>query len=74
MNETRNQLLNFRSIELSKNEQDKNIYMQMFLESYERELQRKKETLQEELKEIENNMKLLQIVKKDLNIKSFKDL
>lgn len=71
MNETRNQVLNFRSIEKAKTNEDKAIYKQMFFESYERDLKRKIEDLKAEIKECENNLILIENIKKELNIQTF---
>lgn len=71
MNETRNQILNFRSIEKAKTVEDQTIYKSMFFESYERDLKRKIENLRTEIKECENNLILIETIKKELNIKTF---
>ena len=63
MNEIRNELLLL--IPLVKKE-DKKIYFDMLLERFESDLKKQKEDLKYKLKEIDDNIELLEYVKKEI--------
>lgn len=67
MDEIRNQLLLIRSLKKSieKNE-DIDFYLMQLLERFEIDIKRKKEDLQHELEKVENNIEVLEIVKKEV--------
>ena len=67
MDEMRNQLLLIRSLKKSieKND-DIEFYFMQLLERFEIDIKRKKEDLEHELEKVENNIKVLEFVKKEV--------
>ena len=67
MDEIRNQLLLIRSLKKSieKND-DIDFYFMQLLERFEIDIKRKKEDLEHELEKVENNIEVLEIVKKEV--------
>ena len=67
MSETRNELLGL--LRYVNSEDNKDIYLSCLLERFEIDLKRKKEDLQNELKQVNSDMETLEYVKEKLNVK-----
>lgn len=65
MDEIRNELLNIRNYALAK-EEEKRAWLEILLERFEIDLKRKKEDLENELKHINENTELLELVKNQI--------
>lgn len=67
MNETRNELLQIKSlIKAIERNDDVNFYINYLLDRFEIELNRKKADLQHELNEIKDNLEILKNVRKEV--------
>jgi hypothetical protein len=65
MDEIRNELLNIRNYALAK-EEEKRAWLEILLERFEIDLERKKEDLENELKHVNDNLELLELVKNQI--------
>ena len=65
MSETRNELLHL--LHYITSDSDKDVYLEMLLERFDIDLKRKKDTLENELKQVKEDMETLEFVKTKLN-------
>lgn len=66
MDEIRNELIAIRNLKKNKDENQNKLYYDLLLERFEIGLQRKKEDLENELKHVNENIELLEIIKKEV--------
>jgi len=66
MDEIRNELIAIRNLKKNKDESQNNLYYDLLLERFERGLKTKKENLENELKHVNENIELLEIIKKEV--------
>ena len=65
-NEIRNELLYILNMQKSKEEKDKNFYLEMLLERFEYDIKDQLEEEQRKIEKLEDNLKVLDYVKKQL--------
>ena len=66
MDEIRNELICIRNLKKNKDQSQNELYYDLLLERFEIGLKRKKEDLENELKHVNENMELLEIIKKEI--------
>ncbi len=66
MDEIRNELIAIRNLKMNKDETQNELYYDLLLERFEIGLKRKKEDLENELKHVNDNLELLELVKNQI--------